>query len=934
MKWNSFVKRILTCALAAATIATAVPAYVYAEEEVVEEIVAEEEEKTEDAENTVVVGVSDRLDDYASFEQGEGFTGEKVDGREVVSANGFTFTIIDKDTTDDYKPFASLLSQILTPTSIEGAVYSYTVTAENIENASVYGNKGKEYRILRVGAADRILTLDKASDAKSVVMVAYKENGKELNGPVDVYAGTSEFSFRSGNHVVIPGFGTPTTDHPNGGGFFRATVGDKKFYGDLWWDNNYVLIDLETIEDSADVLLEETGLRKDAISASGTIEGDYEITTEVVSGNSGDYVTNSKEYDKAKVKLTVEDTGFAAYKIASMDATIKYGDKTQATTLIKDNKGIYCEIPSDILAEAAFLDKPSIVIMPKVEAEELKSISAKGFKYDKSKMANTVTQFAGDIKDYQLSVNPKTCHLSGLDAKVTVGGEYADASVVKDAKDNYYLRVSTFKDDTIASSQIWVEIVDKKNPDISYGDPFVITPEVAKKLPAPTVKVIETTDMSVTLSLAVPKAAEEYSRLWFVIEGKANVPKNKQIAEGMIEKIEPTYVPADESSHFIRLLKDESKDLGDGHAQKYDFEVKLVRGTINNPAIESPVKKISVSTKEPAYETKLGLNKKQVSFICGEGGDDGILLATAKYSKNTTFRSLAYAEITNSAGETVRSSDNEDDSKKIIIDGDSIILEDSALTPGKYKLSVLPVSKVGSPLPKAATLALTVKQGIDELTVSVPQSSYVKKAKKALTIKPTVTYNGGEKTKKPANTKLNWEVLDADGNALTAASPLYGKVTINQKKGTVTVAKDLVVSGDASAYRFMIMATAADYADNMTSAKTDVIELTAEETKPNTKGPELVLDTQHSAENGIAVEKSDLVIDGVEESGGKMYVTGGEIRVRITKEGIGNNWNAGIGVKPGDGFIGAERKGEYACFSADVVSEKMKKAKTFILYFY
>lgn len=434
------------------------------------------------------------------------------------------------------------------------------------------------------------------------------------------------------------------------------------------------------------------------------------------------------------------------------------------------------------------------------------------------------------------------------------------------------------------------------SPSISF------TLNVVTKFPVPTVKVASSTDLNATLDLKKPKAAADIDNLWYRIEAKANVANNKTLPEGMAETVGPLYVPASVTSLTVDLTAKEGMKPGDGAAQKYDFKVTLLqlenepeytdKPLTDKTVVEgadggnvvgvSPEKKVSGSTKKPGYEEKLGLTKKQNSFICGEGGDDGVLLATAKYSKNTTFKSLAYAKITNSSGETVRASDTEDDFKKILIDGDDIILEDTSLAPGKYKLSVLPVSKVGSPLPKAATLALTVKQGIDELTVSVPQQSYVKKAKKALTIKPTVTYNGGEKTKKPANTKLNWEVLDADGNALTADSPLYGKVTVNQKNGTVTVAKDLVVSGDASAYRFMIMATAADYADNMASAKSDVIKLVADGVYSDFPPVELEISIDDRKGNGhIKASDVNFTRGTIRESDGKLYVNGDILLFKI-----------------------------------------------------
>ena len=543
-------------------------------------------------------------------------------------------------------------------------------------------------------------------------------------------------------------------------------------------------------------------------------------------------------------------------------------------------------------------------------------------------------------EDIELTVEARRIPVSAITAKGKLDGAYNVTANAASKKGNY-INLSKHKADTkvtfavkktgklnyeIASDAATIKFgagnpepvsLTKEKNSYSYVIPFMdiaqlaysdtpaieFTTAVAAKLPAPTVKVTSSTDIDETLSLDVPKAAKGLSKLWYRIEGKAKVDKNKPLPEGMAESVGPLYVPASVTSLTVDLTAKEGMESGDGAPQKYDFTATLlqlenepehsdkpltdknvVEGADGGNVVgASPEKKVSGSTKKPGYEEKLGLNKKQTTFICGEGGDDGILLATAKYSKNTTFRSLAYAKIVNTAGETVKSSDNEDDSKKILLDGDSIILETTDdLTPGKYTLSVLPVSKVGSQLPKAATLALTVKQGIDKLTVSVPQQSYVKKAKKALTIKPTVTYNEGDKTKTPANTKLNWEVLDADGNVLTDASPLYGKVTINQKNGTVTVAKDLVVSGDANAYRFMIMATAADYADNMASAKSGVIELTEDITGRAELKIQIVHHREELTKNAKVSDRSFVPLSGVVKSNdGKYYVTGNDIFFRI-----------------------------------------------------
>lgn len=476
------------------------------------------------------------------------------------------------------------------------------------------------------------------------------------------------------------------------------------------------------------------------------------------------------------------------------------------------------------------------------------------------------------------------------------------------------------------------------------------------KLPAPTAKVSASTDINATLSLDVPKAAKNLPKLWYRIEGTANVPKNKTLPEGMAKFVGPLYVPARVTSLPVYLMAEEGKNLGDGAAQKYDFEVSLLQLENEPEYIDKPLtdrtavegalkenvigasneKKVSGSTKKPGYEEKLGLKKVKSTFILGE---TDITLATPKFSNKTypEFRKIILAEITApGATEPIKTSETEDDTKKITIDeNNNIILENSeGLTVGvKYTLSVWPESKAGGKVGKPATLALTVKQGIDELSLSMSKTSYVKKPNKPLTIKaPTVTYNGGDKKKAPFKKIVKWELLDENGDPFEA-SPLYGKVTINNK-GAVTVDKDLTIP-EGSSYGFKIMATPNDYEGNDSdAAKTDVITLTAEEMKPNTKDAELILNTSASAANGIAVDKSDIEIEGVKTSGGKWYVTGEEIRIRIKKEGIRDDWNAGITAKPGDIHVNSVRDGEYVVVSSNEIREKLKKASYFILVFY
>ncbi len=943
MKWNSLVRRIITCAVAAATIATASPAYVFAEDEA--EIVAIEDEN-----EAIVQDTEEPADDDAIF-------GE-----------------------DDCNVWFSwsgeLEVNVISPSDIAGEVdpaERKTVKKGSTVTFNI-NRKSHRYVILSVKNGDKDATLN--SDGSYSVVI----NEEEPEIKIETER-RNKVTFEEPDNKGMIG----CTPLPGSGDFEELSPWPGHIYlrpnADIRWiykpDAGYSVTKVTKVEGSKEIELKPV-----ATPAKEGEVGIFELKNVNEDVTIRRYSKKNEEEPEYDHKLTIST-------------------ESDYNSVVINGKNVFKG------ESVGFNDGDSIVItgLGKGDNIDTKNWSTyfvkwtykgnkessyeygDGYRDDKIGGLFALNNLTEDI---ELTVQGRQIPVSAITAKGKTEGSYTVTTTAASKKGNY-INLTKHKADTkvtfatkktgsinyeIASDAAGVKYgiaevepvsLTKEKNGYSFEIPFgtlaalaysenpkvEFTTAVAAKLPAPTAKVSTSTDIDATLTLGIPKSAKDMPNLWYKVEGKANVAKGKSLPEGMAGEVGPLYVPATVTTLPVYLMAEEGKQYGDGTAQKYDFTATLLQFE-NEPeysgepitdksAVEgadggnvvgvSTAKKVSGSTKKPGYEEKLGLNKKQISFIRGEGGDDGILLATAKYSKNTTFRSLSYAKITNASGEIVKSSDNEDDSKRIILDGDSIILEDTDdLTPGKYKLSVLPVSRIGSPLPKAATLALTVKQGIDELTVSVPQSSYVKKPKKALTIKPTVTYNGGDRKKAPAAKKVKWEVLDADGNALTDASPLFGKVPINQKNGAVTVAKDLVVSGDPSVYSFRIMATAADYEGNTTAAETGVIELTSEETKPDTKGVEVILNDISGAPEGL--DKSDIEVSGVQKSGGKMYATGEEIRVRITKAGISDKWGASITAKPGNDTIHAQRDGEYACFSSDAIREKMKKAKNFQLLIY
>lgn len=471
-----------------------------------------------------------------------------------------------------------------------------------------------------------------------------------------------------------------------------------------------------------------------------------------------------------------------------------------------------------------------------VVAQNIDEVKADGFNSN-----NTVNQIAGSDAEYKLTLTPKTGDYSRLNAYIsTVESAYdvnASTKITNDGKGNYFLKVSTYKtegDDTdgyitkLASKPIKVIIFDLYSEKI-YGE-FEIDP-IAPDLKAPTVKVSATTDIDATLTLALPKAAQDYENLWYKITGTANVAKGKKIADGMAESVGPLYVPANVELINVTLADGEFPQAGDGHAQKYDFEVSVLQLVENEENFEAEnvfkagsVKTVSVATKEPYYETKLGLTKKTTSFISGQ---KNITLAVPKYNSKTTYTQLGYADIIDADGQIKTTSYAGD---KIVITNDSITLSDSSiLSAGKYTLRVWPANPDRAwRLGDEARLSLTVKRAITSLTVSVPSTRVYKKANAAVTVKPTVTYNGNSKSRVPAVKKVTWSITDKNGDEITSTSPLFEKVTINKSNGAVTVAKDFVLSSNVEDNKFMIKAVAADFAGRALSASSSVIEISSD----------------------------------------------------------------------------------------------------------
>ena len=950
MKWNSLVRRIITCAVAAATIATASPAYVFAEDEA--EIVAIEDEN-------------------------EAIVQDTEEPADVVDENGVcAITQDNEDATDafldeDECTFWFRWDRDAKVTVIEPAEIAGRVKAG--DKISVKSGTSIRFKVEPIGRKVTSVKNGKQEvtpNADGSYSVVISENFSEIGIEMEKKVKITFDSVDNKGHIGCTPMGNDFEPYSPWEGFVYL-----KPNGTIRWiykpDEKYGVTKVTKVEGSREIELKPVDRpKKEGEVGIFELKNVNKDTTIRVYSEKYDHMlklSSASDYNSVVIDgkdvYKGDSVGFsdgASIVITGLGKGDTIDTKNWSTYFVKwttigDNKSGYeygDGYKDDKIGGLYALNNLTEDIELTVQGRQIpvSAITAKG----KTEGSYTVTATAASKKGEYINL---TGHKA--DTKVAFAVKKTGSTNYEIASDSAKVRYGAGEDENITLTKeknghgfeipfdTLAALAYSENPKVEF------TTSVIEKLPipAPTAKVSSTTDIDATLALGVPKSVKDPTGLWYKVEGRANVAKGKSIAEGMTGSVGPLYIPATESEMSVYLMAEEGKNPGDGAAQKYDFTATLLQlkedpGYAGKPltdktAVEgvdgdnilgkSPEKKFNGTTKTPWYEDKLGLKKVKPAFILGE---DEVTLATAKYSAKTTFKELELAEIKDDvSGAVVRTSDTEDESEMITIDGDTIILEDSAgLTPGgKYTLSVWPKSKTGGKNAKPATLKLTVKQNIDQLDLKVPQESYIKKANKAITIKPVVTYNGGDPKKKPAIKKVNWELLDADGNKLTDASPLFGKVTINKKNGTVTVDKGLVIP-EGSTYGFMIFAKAADYADNMAEAKTEVIELTAEETKPDTKGVEVILNDISGAPEGL--EKSDIEVSGVQKSGGKMYATGEEIRVRITKAGISDNWGASITAKPGNDTIQAQRDGEYACFSSDAIREKMKKAKNFQLLIY
>ncbi|MCR5502717.1 MAG: hypothetical protein K6F53_06895 [Lachnospiraceae bacterium] len=478
---------------------------------------------------------------------------------------------------------------------------------------------------------------------------------------------------------------------------------------------------------------------------------------------------------------------------------------TAEGVLTKEEGGEYVVFHA---AKASEAKKSSVTVTLKAESATYKvkmkiqpkvtKITLKGFKNGK------VSQPAGTVRKYAVSVN------SGADPEEIEMTEYEGAGINTKLVwegNKRYLEVDTRGDE-----------LPEKGASFTGGlrasgitDPVPFTVKVtAPKVVSPGVSVLNVSDISATLTLSVPKEARKYDNLYYRIEAKAAVPKGKSVAAGMLESV-TDHIPVTDSmkENPVNRTVFFSEDLeeGEGKKQKYTLSVSLIQGKekdSSSPDLYAAencykTKKLTVTTRTPAYETKLALTKKNTTVWWGQ---ENVLLATAKFSKGTSFMKVDPYDsyIINANGEVI------DSYLYTLEDGLGIYLSEaneSYFPEGKATLHVRAFSPDENYYSQEATLPLTFKRSVCDIEFVNENAAVYKKPGKAASIQMQVRcYDAkGDIIKSP---KLKYSI---DQN-----SPLKG-IKVN-KKGKVTIPKNLILNAETEQNTFAVKAEAADYKGN------------------------------------------------------------------------------------------------------------------------
>lgn len=782
-------------------------------------------------------------------------TGEDRWSFNNVSAEDFTFTVTTKV---DVEPFVSIGEDFQnTPepsfdTGYTKATYTYTFKTADL--------KGQVLKIEDAEASNEL----KVKMEQGVSKITVQVDGKYYPGQEESYdPGYLYFNVPARKQATI----TVTAKPYYRVAGFTATASEGDFY-ELGANNGVATLrvdDAYSVEPQMEAvprmaIFDKIGGDRD-LADKETRKVRYDLSEEIVIKSGDDYLPITDV--SAKMGSTTI-AGFAEVNAAGGEEP-NYRVKINAGAAAgKGTKPVTVTISGDFGTRTLYYD---IVQKPT-------SVTLKGFNSDKE-----VTQVAGTMADYAVTLN------SGADYTNIEVTDVSANGLVDFDQSSGILSVATYDSDgVIADDDITFKIKELGGEELGT---FTVIPTAPKKFAAPTATLKSASDIDMTLSLKLPKALEKYSQLYYHVEATAVDDTHEDDGE-MVHSYSEFIKPAD--AYKIPLMKNASADFGDGFAKKYDLKVTIVQ--VKDPTKTDKFQEDNLivgnskelkkqSTKDFCYEAKISLTKKNTSFTLGE---QGVLLAVAKFSRSTSWAKVGEAYMVPNNGTM--------NMLECIADEDGNIYPENNydpddFAPGNYTLYVSPFVPEGAHS-KYATMAVTVKAPVTEITLSAPQSKIYKAAGKAATVnvKATCKYISdtyGEA--KPASTKLNWYVQPKED---TSSITDY----ISVKDGKVTVQKGYVLSGEPDENKFTVYAKAADLGDDgavsvplefeVTSDAVELKSITIGGIKGVDKNPVAHLSTEYYEKailvNGEAIDDENMTVSitpntGLVSYGGRIYAS-------------------------------------------------------------
>lgn len=331
-------------------------------------------------------------------------------------------------------------------------------------------------------------------------------------------------------------------------------------------------------------------------------------------------------------------------------------------------------------------------------------------------------------------------------------------------------------------------------------------------------------------------------KVWYIVTAKAAAkqPGETQNRDPKLKSEVTEIVEAGAGSTRV-ALEVANANLGDGASWTYDVTAKAVyvlAGTKPAASVTSDagndVSLVSdaytTATQDTFFEATLKLVKDKGAFNTFYTGQSGLFyVATPKFSKITNY------EITDVKVEDLSAETRADRITAKVIDGKVYVTDVPSTTGsiGKHTLQVtakadMSESGSGTHHMYAARAKIDVKvvKGINAISVSASDKLYKLSGKKA-TLKPVITYNGGDKKNQPKAKKVTWYIGGVGTTNTDHLKPAPAGVTINQKNGTVTVAQNFTVdTRRPNNNKFVIIAKAADYAGSPTESSPKEVTIT------------------------------------------------------------------------------------------------------------